>query len=383
MKKIVLLVAMIFVLPLWVSAQEAEEEKTVKIFNVYTDKKAPDNHFIPSGWMGDVGDIKMNDEFMKDPHSGSTCIQTIYSAKKTSGNGWIGIYWQNPANNWGSKNGGFDLSGMTKLTFWAKGAKGGEVLDKVLVGGIKGIYPDSDEVAIGPIILTTQWQEFTINLAERNLIYISGAFCWVTNADLNPEGIEFYLDDIKYEVDPTMKSEVKGPESLPFYVFLDRGSVNNHFIPSGWMGDYGDIKFNAGSTEDPYMGNTCIEIIYSGEASQGARWAGITWQNPANNWGEREGGYDLSNATKLTFWAKGAKGEERIVEFKTGGIFGEYSDSDMAGIGPVILTKEWKQYTIDLRGKDFSSIIGGFTWSTNVDVNPEGATFYLDEIRYE
>jgi hypothetical protein len=49
----------------------------------------------------------------------------------------------------------------------------------------------------------------------------------------------------------------------------------------------------------------------------------------------------------------------------------------------VILAKEWTQYTIDLNGKDMSYIIGGFCWATNIDVNPEGATFYLDEIKYE
>jgi len=62
---------------------------------------------------------------------------------------------------------------------------------------------------------------------------------------------------------------------------------------------------------------------------------------------------------------------------------GEYSDSDTAGIGPVVLDKEWKKYEIDLSGKDLSYIIGGFALSTNLDVNPDGATFYLDEIRYE
>ena len=62
---------------------------------------------------------------------------------------------------------------------------------------------------------------------------------------------------------------------------------------------------------------------------------------------------------------------------------GRYSDSDTASIGPVVLTQDWKQYTIDLRGKDLGYIIGGFAWSTNIDVNPDGATFYLDEIRYE
>ena len=92
---------------------------------------------------------------------------------------------------------------------------------------------------------------------------------------------------------------------------------------------------------------------------------------------------DLSKANQLTFWARGEKGGERIEEFKVGGIMGEFSDSDTAGIGPVILNKEWTLYAIDLKGKDLSYVIGGFCWATNADVNPDGATFYLDEIRYE
>jgi hypothetical protein len=42
-----------------------------------------------------------------------------------------------------------------------------------------------------------------------------------------------------------------------------------------------------------------------------------------------------------------------------------------------------KQYAIDLKGKDMSYIIGGFAWATNADVNPDGATVYLDEIKFE
>ena len=168
-----------------------------------------------------------------------------------------------------------------------------------------------------------------------------------------------------------------------FVVYTDRNARQNHYIPSGWMGDYGDIKYDGSSKEDPYLGTTCIKVVYSGQGSQGARWAGIFWQNPANNWGTVDKGFDLSKATKLTFWARGAKGGERIEEFKVGGIMGEFSDSDSASISPVILTPEWMQYTIDLSGKDMSYIIGGFCWATNVDVNPQGATFYLDEIKFE
>jgi len=364
-------------------SQVVEVPKITKAFSVYTDKKSPDNHYIPSGWMGDYGDIKLNDQCMEKPHGGTTSLEFVYSAKKAQGQGWAGVYWQNPANNWGTKKGGFDLTGMTKITFWARGAKGGEVIQKFMVGGIKGTYPDTSMIEMGPVELTDGWKQYTINLSGKDLSYISGGFGWVTTSDLSPNGATFYIDDIKFEADPTMKPEGKKQEAMPFYVYADRSSLKNHFIPSGWMGDYGDMKLETGSNEDPYLGDTCIKIIYNGKGAQGARWAGMYWQNPANNWGTIDAGFDLSKATKFTFWARGAKGQERIEEFKIGGIMGEYSDSDSAGIGPVILNKDWTQYSIDLKGKDLSNVIGGFCWATNVDVNPEGATFYLDELKYE
>ena len=170
-------------------------------------------------------------------------------------------------------------------------------------------------------------------------------------------------------------------KNLPIY--SDAKSPDNHYTASGWMGDFGDIKINDSTTVNAHGGSTCMQVIYNNKASQGARWAGVYWQNPPNNWGTRPGGYDLSGAKKLTFWARGEKGGERIEEFKIGGITGEYADSDVAGIGPVVLTTAWQQFTIDLEGKDLSSISGGFCWATNLDVNPAGATFYLDDIRYE
>lgn len=172
-------------------------------------------------------------------------------------------------------------------------------------------------------------------------------------------------------------------EFKEFAVYIDRASRENHYCPSGWMGDYGDIKLNESWTENPASGKSCIKITYTAEGKQGASWAGIYWQWPPNNWGSRKGGFDLKGAKKLTFLAHGEKGGEEILEFKIGGITGEYSDSDSAGIGPVKLTKEWKQYTIDLRGLDLSYISGGFCWVTNFMANPDGCTFYLDDIKYE
>ena len=60
-------------------------EGTFKTFPIYTDAKSPDNHYVPSGWMGDYGDIKMNDKFMTKPHSGTTSVQIVYTNKATQG----------------------------------------------------------------------------------------------------------------------------------------------------------------------------------------------------------------------------------------------------------------------------------------------------------
>lgn len=194
------------------------------------------------------------------------------------------------------------------------------------------------------------------------------------------------------ELNPAEKNAGNAEKAFPvektgagrkFYVYAERGYFKNHFIPSGWMGDYGDLTIGEGCKINPFSRRSCIKIIYTGGRSQGAGWAGIYWQNPANNWGNLPGGYDLTGAKNLTFYAKGEKGGEVISEFKMGGIQGEFSDSTSVSIGPVVLTPEWKKYTIDLKDEDLSHIIGGFSFVVSQMENPEGATFYLDEIVYE
>ncbi len=172
-------------------------------------------------------------------------------------------------------------------------------------------------------------------------------------------------------------------EFKKFNVYADRSSRDNHYIPSGWMGDYGDIKIDTGWKENPHGGTTCIKITYTGEQKQGAGWCGIYWQNPANNWGMKSGGFDLTGAKKLVFWARGGKGGEVLAEVKTGGITGEYADTDTASIGPLTLTPEWKEYVIDLTGKDLTYISGGFCWAASAADNPDGFTIYFDDIYYE
>ncbi len=390
MKRVLVLMGFLIAGMMIINASVYGEEE--KKFTIYTDKGAPSNRFIPSGWMGDYGDLKFNDQSQEFPYSGSTCIKITYTAKRSGGQGWAGIYWQSSSNNWGTKQTGFDLTGFNKLTFMARGKEGGEVITLVKVGGIqytpageKLPYPDSTNVEYGPIKLTKDWQKYEINLAGKDLSYINGGFCVIFNADQAGGEQSIYLDDIYYSYDPNLKEE-EVKTNFPFYVYADASSLDNHFIPSGWMPATAarDLKLNVNWKENPFSGDSCIRIEYKNNS--GTRWAGIYWQNPANNWGTiPNAGYDLRGATKLTFWARGEEGGEIINEFKVGGISsGEYIDSDSASIGPVKLTKEWRKYEIDLRGKDLSYIIGGFCWATNIDVNnPNGIVFYLDEIRYE
>lgn len=160
--------------------------------------------------------------------------------------------------------------------------------------------------------------------------------------------------------------------------------VPDAFHSSGWMGDWGDIVLDDASTHAPHSKPTCVRIAYSAARSQGKGWAGIYWQYPDKNWGDKQEARDLTGAKRLTFWARGGKGKERA-EFKVGGITGKYPDSIQPPVstGVTVLSDSWTQYTIDLAGYDLSHVIGGFCWVTNRNQNPNGCTVYLDDIRFE
>lgn len=179
-----------------------------------------------------------------------------------------------------------------------------------------------------------------------------------------------------------LESAAEDKKKFPvFCVYTDDLSKRNHYYPSGWMGDVQDIKFSGVYQENKGLGSTCLRITYLARRSK--QWAGIYWQNPPNNWGTVQGGYDLRGATAVTFWARGEKGGEKISEFKIGGLTGKNPDSDVAWIGPIKLKKQWTQYKIDLTDKDLRYISGGFCFTLIKIDNPHGCTFYLDEMRYE
>ena len=111
-------------------------------------------------------------------------------------------------------------------------------------------------------------------------------------------------------------------------------------------------------------------------------WVGVAWQHPANDWGDQPGGYDLTGARKLTFWARGEEGGEKV-DFGVGllGSDKEYPDTAKAELKGVKLKREWKRYSIDLDDEDLTRIKTPFVWTLGGRGRP--VTFYLDDIQFE
>lgn len=171
------------------------------------------------------------------------------------------------------------------------------------------------------------------------------------------------------------------PVPLPFYVHNNAVKPPpRRFAASGYMGDTSNLRVMGGYTNVLQEGIPCIKVVYLATGLGG--WAGLVWQNPPDNWGDKpRGGYNLLNAKKVEFSARGAEGGE-VVEFKIGGAGGEYPDSATVSSGPITLKKEWVRYVLDLGGADLRYISTGFGFVVTELDNPKGCTFYLDNIGY-
>ena len=129
--------------------------------------------------------------------------------------------------------------------------------------------------------------------------------------------------------------------------------------------------------EGRYPGSGCMQWT----VQTGGGWVGVQWWPPGcksetlNTCGINllvKAGFSTVN--RLTFWAKGEKGGE-VIEFKGGGRQIEN--------GKATLKSTWEMYSIDLRGLVFTNLGDMFFWSASDIDNPTGASFYLDDIRFE
>ena len=172
---------------------------------------------------------------------------------------------------------------------------------------------------------------------------------------------------------------VKGEARTRFPVSVYEDSFNGMpWAPSGWMGNIESLTLDGENADrKPYDGSAVIRMRYEGTFG----WVGVAWQDPANNWGDLDGGYDLTGATALEVWARGEYGGEKV-SFGVGIIQKDkaHPDSAIEQTEGIELTPEWQRYTVPLKRADLSSIKTGFVVTLTGRRTP--VTIYLDRIRF-
>ena len=163
--------------------------------------------------------------------------------------------------------------------------------------------------------------------------------------------------------------------SLPFYVYNDNEDLP--YVPSGYMGNYKAMEVDLNHKEEVHSGESAIEISYK----ELSGWYGLAFVDPANDWGDILGGYNISGAKTFSFWAKS---EFSGVTAKIG--FGLIDDDkpfpDTAKKSVEIeLTSEWKKYSIKIKKLDLSCIRSGLVLFTNADGSKH--KIYIDDVVFE
>ncbi len=97
----------------------------------------------------------------------------------------------------------------------------------------------------------------------------------------------------------------------------------------------------------------------------GYGWAGVLWQYPPNNWGNLGGGYPIPpGTTKVSFWARGKDGGEKVHFVSGEGQSGDFSftgpscsDYVSGVVTAAVLPNPpaWQHVTIDLTDLDYSA----------------------------
>jgi hypothetical protein len=89
-----------------------------------------------------------------------------------------------------------NLSAVNRLTFWARGDRGGEVIEFRI--GTEEVLPIPGR-SLGGVTLTSTWDQYGIDLEGIDLTNAIGLFCWIAKDSDNRQGAVFHLDDIQFE----------------------------------------------------------------------------------------------------------------------------------------------------------------------------------------
>jgi hypothetical protein len=128
-------------------------------------------------------------------------IEYIRNKKGITNAGLGGVCWQNRPGNQGDAPGdNLKSKGYRRVSFWAKGGKGGEVAEFRAggLGNVKTRYQDSFDVSLGSVRLKPEWAEYSLFLNDADLSSVITPFCVVIEVGSNPDGALVFVDDIVY-----------------------------------------------------------------------------------------------------------------------------------------------------------------------------------------
>jgi hypothetical protein len=159
--------------------------------------------------------------------------------------------------------------------------------------------------------------------------------------------------------------------------------VSDHYSPDGFFGD-GEVRGQVDLVKScpvraPGAEGDCYTITYRPGAK---RFAGIFWQHPHNNWGDRPGHRVAPGATRITLQVRGPAGQ--VI-----GIGGGQQDSrpfhDDFQLEEVTvpLTDAWTPREVPFHGAGYGSgVIGAFLVTMKAGDSDAPLVFYLDDIRW-
>jgi hypothetical protein len=168
------------------------------------------------------------------------------------------------------------------------------------------------------------------------------------------------------------------PIAVPFV-------VSDYYSPDGFFGD-GETRGNltlvkSCPTRAPGAAGDCYTITYAPSVK---RFAGIFWQHPHNNWGDRPGHHVAPGATRVTLQSRGAAGQ--VISVGAGQMDSKpLGDSFALEPVTVSLTDAWTAHEIPFRGANYdgpSGVIGAFVVSLAAGDSDDPVTFFLDDIRW-
>ena len=156
---------------------------------------AVDDWYGPSGYMGDgMTPGAIVDSMTCVDDRPSTWMGRCHRYTWTPGTEmWAGVYWQYPDGNWGDMPGLTVPAGASRIAFRAWGAAGGEDVDFMV--GMMSV--DGFEIAEMDAVLTTEPQEFSLELGATTYAKVVGGFGWVARKSTEP--VTFSIDDIRWE----------------------------------------------------------------------------------------------------------------------------------------------------------------------------------------